>query len=336
MASSSPHRRSTSRRGAGGIAGTRRAGRRPRPASSAAQVPQPAAPPRASSVGAPAPLRAMSVALGELAVRFGCELRGDPDVRVARRGNRCGRPGPLSFLANPKLASPAGTDTRRGRGARCRERRRLSRAALISPIRTRCLHGSPALLHPAAAAARRYPSRAPSRCRPPSIDPSSEIGAHAVVAAGAHIGARCIIGPACLIGRGRGIGAGLPSGGAGDPGRAACSWAARVLIHPGAVHRRRWLRLRARRHALAQGAADRRRGMGDDVEIGANTTIDRGAIGDTVIGRRRQARQPDPDWPQRPDRCAYRDRRLHRSFRQHAHRRALHDRRCAAASRATS
>ena len=46
--------------------------------------------------------------------------------------------------------------------------------------------------------------------------------------------------------------------------------------------RRRRLRLRARR-AVAQGAAGRPVCIGEDVEIGANTTIDRGAIEDTVI-----------------------------------------------------
>ena len=34
--------------------------------------------------------------------------------------------------------------------------------------------------------------------------------------------------------------------------------------------------------------------IGDDVEIGANTTIDRGALGDTRHRRGREARQPDP------------------------------------------
>ena len=45
----------------------------------------------------------MSVSLGELAVRFGCELRGDPDrhiERVATLANADARS--LAFLANPR------------------------------------------------------------------------------------------------------------------------------------------------------------------------------------------------------------------------------------------
>ena len=45
----------------------------------------------------------MSVSLGELAVRFGCELRGDPDThveRVAPLANADERS--IAFLANPR------------------------------------------------------------------------------------------------------------------------------------------------------------------------------------------------------------------------------------------
>ena len=45
----------------------------------------------------------MSISLGELAVRFGCELHGDPGTRVdsvAALGRA--HPGAVSFLANPR------------------------------------------------------------------------------------------------------------------------------------------------------------------------------------------------------------------------------------------
>ena len=46
----------------------------------------------------------MSVSLGELAVRFGCELRGDPDVLVDSIASLgAAHPGAVTFLANPKL-----------------------------------------------------------------------------------------------------------------------------------------------------------------------------------------------------------------------------------------
>ena len=52
----------------------------------------------------------MSVSLGELAVRFGCELRGDPDTRidaVAPLGSA--RAQALSFLANPRYSRALAT-----------------------------------------------------------------------------------------------------------------------------------------------------------------------------------------------------------------------------------
>jgi len=45
----------------------------------------------------------MSRSLGELAVRHGLELRGDPDVRIARVGTLPGAgPDAVTFLANPQ------------------------------------------------------------------------------------------------------------------------------------------------------------------------------------------------------------------------------------------
>src|SRR2546429_2692560 len=65
----------------------------------------------------------MSVSLGELAVRFGCELRGDPDRRVehvATLANADERS--LAFLANPRyrqqlVATRAAAVVLRGAGA---------------------------------------------------------------------------------------------------------------------------------------------------------------------------------------------------------------------------
>ena len=45
----------------------------------------------------------MSVSLGELAVRFGCELRGDPEARVEHVATLANADGSaLAFLANPR------------------------------------------------------------------------------------------------------------------------------------------------------------------------------------------------------------------------------------------
>jgi UDP-3-O-[3-hydroxymyristoyl] glucosamine N-acyltransferase len=116
-----------------------------------------------------------------------------------------------------------------------------------------------------------------------SIDPSASIGPLCVVEAGVRIDAGVEIGPHCSIGAGSSIGA--------DTRLVAnvvvCAGArigARVLLHPGAVIGRegfgfardgeRWVR-------IPQVGGVR---LGDDVEIGANSAVDRGAIEDTVIG----------------------------------------------------
>jgi UDP-3-O-[3-hydroxymyristoyl] glucosamine N-acyltransferase len=224
----------------------------------------------------------MSLALGELAVRFGCELRGDPDVRVesiAALG--AAAPGTLTFLANPRLgsqlaqtrASAVVLDARSAAASPAPVLISSNPHALFARIAT-LLHPEPqprAGTHPSAivdAAAR--------------IDPSSEVGAHAVIGAGAEIGPRCIIGPACLVGAGVGIGPDCRLVARVTLGERV-QLGARVLIHPGAV-------LGADGFGYARDGAQWLKVpqigavvVGEDVEIGANTTIDRGAIGDTVI-----------------------------------------------------
>ncbi len=56
--------------------------------------------------------------------------------------------------------------------------------------------------------------------------------------------------------------------------------------------------------------------IGDDVEIGANTTIDRGALDDTVIEDGVKLDNQIQIAPQRPHRRPYGDRRLRRHRRQ--------------------
>ena len=93
----------------------------------------------------------MSIALGELAVRFGCELRGDPDAaRRSRRGAVGAGAGALSFLANPRLKPAAGRHARRRRGARAaRALAACPVAALIDPNPHALFARIAALLHPA-------------------------------------------------------------------------------------------------------------------------------------------------------------------------------------------
>ena len=95
----------------------------------------------------------MSIAVGELAVRFGCELRGDPEVRVQRVATLAlAGSGDLSFLANPHYRRQLGT-TRAGAvvldaasAAQC------PGVALISANPYATYARIAALLHPAPAA----------------------------------------------------------------------------------------------------------------------------------------------------------------------------------------
>jgi UDP-3-O-[3-hydroxymyristoyl] glucosamine N-acyltransferase len=114
------------------------------------------------------------------------------------------------------------------------------------------------------------------------IHPQAEIGAQCVVEAGAAIESGCRIGPGCFIGKQVSIGedsrlvANVSVCHGSQIGR-------RVILHPGVVvgadgfglakDKGRWLKVPQIGKVI----------IGDDVDVGANTTIDRGAIGDTVI-----------------------------------------------------
>jgi len=115
------------------------------------------------------------------------------------------------------------------------------------------------------------------------IHPEASVGPFSHVAAGATIGQWAVVGPRCSIGVGASIGAHTRLA----PGVTvldACSVGERCIVHSGVVigadgfgfapAAGEWVK-------IAQLGAVR---IGDDVEIGANTCIDRGALEDTVIG----------------------------------------------------
>ena len=114
------------------------------------------------------------------------------------------------------------------------------------------------------------------------VDPSAEISPGAVIEAGAEIGAKCRIGPNAVIGAGVVLGDATVIGANATVSHAVLG--ARCEIHPG-------VRIGTRGFGFAMGAQGHesvpqlgRVMIGDDVEIGANATIDRGAGPDTVIG----------------------------------------------------
>ncbi|HEX2492493.1 MAG TPA: UDP-3-O-(3-hydroxymyristoyl)glucosamine N-acyltransferase [Steroidobacter sp.] len=224
----------------------------------------------------------MEVTLGELAVRFGCTLKGDPDVRVGRVATLEGAgPDALTFFANPRYR-------------RFLEETKAGAVVLDPKFAKDC--PAPALLakNPYATYARiaavLHPAPAPAPGRHAAavidatavIDASASIGAHALIAAGVRIGARALIGPGCVVLEGASIGADTRL----TANVTVCvrvSVGQRCIFHPGVVigadgfgiapDQGEWVK-------IPQVGSVR---IGDDVEIGANTTVDRGAIEDTII-----------------------------------------------------
>jgi UDP-3-O-[3-hydroxymyristoyl] glucosamine N-acyltransferase len=115
------------------------------------------------------------------------------------------------------------------------------------------------------------------------VDPAACIDERAVVQSGAVVGAGAWIGPGCVLGPGSRVGEATRLHG-GVHLAQGCSIGRRGIVHAGAVigadgfgfapFQGRWVKI------PQTGCVQ----IGDDVEIGANTTIDRGSAGDTVIG----------------------------------------------------
>jgi len=109
-----------------------------------------------------------------------------------------------------------------------------------------------------------------------TVDPGAVIGPHAEIGAGTIIGAHAAIGPGVRIGRDCAIGAHVTLTHAliGD----------RVIVHPGARIGQDGFGFARMKTKFVKIPQIGRVILQDDVEIGANTTIDRGALRDTIIG----------------------------------------------------
>jgi UDP-3-O-[3-hydroxymyristoyl] glucosamine N-acyltransferase len=224
----------------------------------------------------------MGIALGQLAVRYGCELSGDPDVSVDHVAPlHSAGPGALSFLANPRLAPQLAATRAAAVVLEPRSAAACPVAALITSSPHALFARIASELHPLPPL---QPGIHPSAIvdAGTQIDPSCQVGPFAVIAAGVELGPRCLVGPSCVIATGVRVGpdSRLLSRVTLEHGVVL---GARALVHSGAVigadgfglaqERGRWLK-------VPQVGGVR---IGDDVEIGANTTIDRGAMEDTVI-----------------------------------------------------
>lgn len=224
----------------------------------------------------------MPISLGELAARFGCELIGDPDVIVSGVASlQNASSDSLTFLSSPSykellpLSQAAAVILRADDADACQV------AVLVSD-------------NPYATYARMAALVCPETPHEPGIHStatiakSAQVASSAHVAAGAYIGERTSIGEGCFVGPGTVIGDDCTVA-------AHCRFVANVTIvkqvrigarctfHPGAVIGSDgfgnamtpdgWVKVPQLGGVL----------VGDDVEIGANSTIDCGAIGDTVL-----------------------------------------------------
>ncbi len=224
----------------------------------------------------------MAITLGELAVRYGLELAGDPGQTVdGVAALATATPGTLSFCTGPKyrrqLAATHATAVvvPRELAAECPV------AALISPRPYASYARIAAGFHPPApVAAGVAPGALISESA--TVAASAWIGPNAVVGPGAVIGERCSVGPNCVVEESARLGDDCRL----QAGVTICrgvSIGARGVFKPGAV-------IGSDGFGFAPDADGYVRiphlggaRLGNDVEVGANSTIDRGTIEDTVI-----------------------------------------------------
>ncbi len=220
--------------------------------------------------------------LGEIVRRLGGELNGDAGITIRQVATlEKATPDTIAFLANERYLGQLKA-TRAGAvivGQQLRERLDMPRIVTANPYayfaRVSALFNplpeNVSGIHPAAVV---HPQA--------TVDAGVYVGPGAVIEAGANIGKGCSIGAGTCLGAGVELGEGSTL----YPNVTVyhgCKLGKRVIIHAGAVigadgfgiamDEGRWLKVPQIGRVV----------IGDDVEIGANTTIDRGAIDDTVI-----------------------------------------------------
>jgi UDP-3-O-[3-hydroxymyristoyl] glucosamine N-acyltransferase len=221
--------------------------------------------------------------LGELAVRFALELRGDPDARVSHVATLAqAAPGSLSFLADSRHRRELATTRASAVVLAPADAPACPVAALVTENPRLAFAHMAALLH---AEPKYAPGVHPTAVVATGVrvPASATVGALAVIEEDVELGERAWVGPGCIVQRGARVGeeTRLVARVSLYPG---VELGARCLVHAGAVigadgfgfalDGSRWVK-------IPQVGSVR---IGDDVEIGANTTIDRGATRDTVIG----------------------------------------------------
>ena len=224
----------------------------------------------------------MSISLGALATQFGCELIGDPDTEISSVAPlSSATPNSLSFLSNSALKAQLSTTNAAAVILRPAD-------AVESPVA--------AIIHdnPYACYARMAAVVCPPPTYAPTVHPSAVVAPDATVASSAHLAAQVSVGERAVIGENVYLGPGTvvgPDCKIGDDCRFIANVTlarsvvigARGLFHPGvvlgsdgfgnAMTPEGWVKV------PQLGGVQ----IGDDVEIGANTTVDCGALADTII-----------------------------------------------------
>jgi len=220
--------------------------------------------------------------LGELAVRFGLELRGDPQVRVSHVATLAqATEGSLSFLANSRYRKHLGST-------------RASAVVVTLSDLEACPVAALVDRNPYLGYARIATLIYPSATMVAGVHPSAVVAPTANVAASAAIGPLCVIEAGAVVGERVQVGAGctlLAGARIGDDTQlmprvtvyAGVTIGARCLLHSGAVIGADGFGFAADAGTWVKVPQVGSVRIGDDVEIGANTTIDRGAIEDTVV-----------------------------------------------------
>ena len=224
----------------------------------------------------------MMILLADLAVRYGCELHGDPDTEITSVGTlHAASAGNITFLANPGYRKFL---------AETKASAVILAADLAKECPVACLVAADPYLTYARIAAELHPAPALNSGVHPAatvdqtavVPGSCEIAAGAVIAAGVTLGERVYVGPNCVIGDNTVI---------GDDSRLvanvsvyhACQIGNRCLLHAGVVIGADGFGIAKSDHGWVKVPQLGTVVLGDDVEIGAGSTIDRGAIENTLL-----------------------------------------------------
>lgn len=219
--------------------------------------------------------------LSDIAAQLGGDVLGDGQTAILRVATLASaEAGDIAFLSNRKY----------------RNQLQMTKAAavIVAPAFAddfagpRIVTGNPYAYY-ARVAALLNPERAgfagvhPSAASGSPLPASAAVGPHVSIGRGVTLGENVVIHAGCVIGDGVGIG----DGGLLYPNVTiyhGCRIGKRAILHSGAVigadgfgfapEGGQWIKI-----PQLGGVA-----IGDDVEIGANTTVDRGALDDTVIG----------------------------------------------------